>query len=170
MCNNADPFGLFDDHYYNEVGAETATVKNDQPDRYFLLTGPDTFRLDYGLKAGGSKYDIHKDARQFDAEAKHLAIVTAPDYTDIVSMFFQSMTGGTLDFKRLLPDRSLWNAGNGLMAHKHAIGNAAWGKYMSLHGIPLSTALNGAKAQGATTAGGEDPFDQAMIRRGYKIP
>ena len=72
-------------------------------------------------------------------------------------------------YTRHLPNRSLYNAGAGLMTHKHAVGNAAWGYYMRARGDPLERALFGASLQGASR-GGEDSLDQRMIRRGYGIP
>jgi hypothetical protein len=85
-----------------------------------------------------------------------------------LSIAIHSLPGGTLDFKRLLPDRSLFNAGGGFYTHKHAVGNAAWGYYMKMRGYPIETALRGAGVQGASI-GGEDSLDQKMIRRGYRI-
>ncbi|MBK7908636.1 MAG: hypothetical protein IPJ78_19085 [Gemmatimonadetes bacterium] len=56
------------------------------------------------------------------------------------------------------------------MTHKHAVGNLAWGIYMRSAGYTLQTALRGAAAQGATTAGGEDSLDQQMIRGAFWYP
>ena len=103
-----------------------------------------------------------------DLLAKGLA-EGAPVYGNRLAIAAHSLPGGTLDFKRLLRDRSLFNAGEGLYVHKHAVGNAAWGYYMQARGYSLETALNGASVQGASR-GGEDTLDQLMIRRGFRIP
>jgi RHS repeat-associated protein len=166
--NRSDPFGLLDDVYQNEYGKEVGRTKKGGPDNYFLVTGGETYRLDYKLTEASTPYTIVRDPAMFDTEARALATEAAPDYTNRVSVAIHSLPGGTLDFKRLLPDRSLWNAGDGLYTHKHAVGNAAWGFYMKQHGFSLETALNGASAQGKSV-GGEDRLDQRMIKRGYKI-
>ncbi len=56
-----------------------------------------------------------------------------------------------------------------MFAHKHAIGNMAWGNYMARMGYSLQTSLRGASAQGSIATGGEDPLDQRMIARGFSL-
>jgi hypothetical protein len=170
-ANYGDSFGLrpLDDITYNEYGKEINRVKSDQPDRYFLQHNGQTDQLDYALQEGSTPYHIVDDAAMFDKQAEALATETAPVYSNRLSIAIHSLPGGTLDFKRLLPDRSLFNAGGGLYVHKHAIGNAAWGYYMKKRGFPLSISLRGANVQGASV-GGEDSLDQRMIKRGYGIP
>lgn len=92
----------------------------------------------------------------------------APSYGNRLSVFRHSLPGGTLDFKQHLPNRALWKAGDGVVVHKHAVGNAAWGYYMARQGYSLQQALGGARAQGISV-GGEDPLDQVMIRRGFGL-
>jgi hypothetical protein len=164
----SDPFGLaVDDIYYNEYGTETRRVVNDQPDRHFLVLGGETYRLDYGLTEGRTPYQIHTDLAETYGTAQSLA-AEAPIYTSRGSIARQSMPGGDLDFKKQLPDRSLWFIGAGTMAHKHAVGNMAWGNYMARRGFSLRESLSGARRQGFF-AGGEDPLDQRMIARGYAL-
>jgi RHS repeat-associated protein len=167
--NRVDPFGLMDDITYDKYGKETRRVETKEPDRYYLEFEGQTYRLDYGLKESSVPYQIVADESSFDAQASALARQGAPVFTTWLSIAYQSLPGKSLDFKRLLPDRSLWNVGGGLMTHKHAVGNAAWGKYMQLRGYSLSVALRGAALQGASV-GGEDHLDQRMIRRGYQLP
>ncbi len=127
-----------------------------------------TYSLDYGLVEGSTPYRIVSDPAAFNQLAKSLGD-GGPVYGNQLSIAWHSLPGGTLDFKRHLPDRSLYNAGNGLMTHKHAVGNAAWGYYMNARGYPIERALRGASLQGASR-GGEDSLDQQMVRRGYGIP
>jgi hypothetical protein len=155
-----------DDIYYSEYGTETGRVKNDKPDRHFLQYGGETYRLDYGLKEGTTPYEIHADLAEGQSTAGSLS-AGAPVYTNRAVIGKQSLPGGELDFKNQLPDRSLWNIG-GMMAHKHAIGNMAWGNYMASRGFSLQESLRGARTQGFF-AGGEDPLDQRMIMRGYHL-
>ena len=166
--NRSDPFGLRDDITYDQYGKEIARVENDEPDRFYLEYEGTTYQLDYGLTEGRTPYEIRADEGMFDLQASTLAS-DAPVHSNWLSIGYQSLPGNSLDFKRLLPDRSLWNAGGGLMTHKHAVGNAAWGKYMQLRGYSLNAALRGAALQGMSV-GGEDNLDQQMIRRGYGLP
>ena len=165
----SDPFGLFavDDIYYNEYGAETRRVVNDAPDRHFLETNGQTYRLDYGLKEGGSPYQIHADISETNATAQSLA-GAAPVFDNRLAIAKESMPNGQLDFKAQLPDRSLWSIGSGTLGHKHVVGNMAWGNYMARRGYALQESLSGARKQGFL-AGGEDPLDQRMIIRGYSL-
>ena len=119
------------------------------------------------MEPGNTAYELHTDPGALDREAGHLA-GQAPSYGNLTSIGLHSLPGGRLDFKTRLNDRSLWNAGGGLYAHKHAVGNAAWGNYMARGGYGLGTALRGAAGQGVTR-GGKDPFDQLMITRGYNL-
>ncbi len=164
----SDPYGLRPDEiYYNEYGKEVKRVEKEGEDEHYLMVDNKPVRLDYGLVEGATPYSISHDPSMFDAQAKALAN-HAPDYSSDAQIFVHSWPGGTLDFKRVLPDRSLYNTGDGMYVHKHAVGNAAWGSYMAGHGFSLSRALKGAAAQG-WSRGGEDPFDQRMIRRGFKL-
>ncbi|HXG45150.1 MAG TPA: RHS repeat-associated core domain-containing protein, partial [Gemmatimonadales bacterium] len=165
-----DPFGLVADTNvaYNTNGAEIGRWGSDKTNQYFLVKDGQVHNLDYALKAGSSPYEIHDSPGEFDAIATSLA-AAAPAYGNRLLIGLHSLPNGTLDFKRSLPDRSLWNAGNGLYVHKDKVGNAAWGNYMARRGYSLATALGGASLQGASV-GGEDPLDQRMIRRGYNLP
>jgi len=165
----SDPFGLFavDDIYYNEYGGETRRVENDKPDRHFLEFKGETYRLDAALTAGATPYEIHANISETNATAQSLA-ANAQVFSNIGEIANASMPRGKLDFKKHLPDRSLWSIGSGTLAHKHAVGNMAWGNYMARRGYSLQKSLSGAAFQGFF-AGGEDPLDQRMIIRGFSL-
>ena len=165
----SDPFGLkaADDIFYNEYGAETRRVENDNPDQHFLEYKGDTYRLDYQLTEGATPYEIHTDLRMTYGTALALADA-APVYTSRTEVGIHSLPGGSLDLKKDLPNRSLWAIGGGTLAHKHAVGNMAWGNYMAKRGFSLPESLGGARTQGVF-AGGEDPLDQRMIARGFSL-
>jgi RHS repeat-associated protein len=163
-----DPFGLKaeDEIYYDENGKEVGRVEKAGKDEHYLVLDGKVSRLDYGLVEGSTPYAISHDPAMFDAQALALAN-SAPEYTTDAQVFAHSWPGGTLDFKKSLPDRSLYNTGD-MYVHKHAVGNAAWGAYMANQGFAMSKALRGGAFQGALR-GGEDNLDQTMIRRGYGI-
>ncbi len=140
---------------------------NDQPDRHFLELNGQTYRLDYALKEGATPYEIHLAITQTNATAQSLA-AEAPVFTNRADIASESVPHGQLDFKTQLPDRSLWSIGSGTLAHKHTVGNMAWGNYMARRGYSLQESLKGARVQGFF-AGGEDPLDQRMIIRGYSL-
>lgn len=152
--------------YYDNYGRVIRRERSGGTAHYLVHNGQ-TYALDYGLRQGATPYALSLDPSMFDVQAIALARL-APGYDSWVEVSLNSLPGGSLDFKRSLPDRALYNAGNGLLTHKHAVGNTAWGYYMRSQGFSLSTALRGAYIQGGFR-GGEDLLDQTMIRRGYGL-
>ena len=159
-----------DDIFYDEHGKEIKEmrVKNDQPDRHFLVLNGEKYRLDNPLEEGARPYDIHRDPAEFDATAT--ALTEGAPKLGLRGIYQESQEGGRLDFKRKLPDRSLWNAGDGLYTHKDKVGNTAWGYYMSGEGVPLWLATLGASYQaGMVGRRAGEAEDQKFIERGYRL-
>ncbi len=151
---------------YNVKGDEVSRSGTDTQNNYYLSVDGSTYTLDYRLQSGTEPYDLHSDPHEGIATARGLA-ASAPEYSNRIAIADHSMPGGTLDFKTQLPSRALWNVGGGMYAHKHAVSNMAWGNYMARRGYTLEESLRGARVQGFFATGGEDPFDQRMIRRGW---
>lgn len=171
--NFSDPFGLFavDDIYFSMQGQETRRVDNDKPDRYFLETGERTIQIDQPLSTKRPVSGVVDDPGAINQVATSL-VAAAPRYTSMGEFRTNSHTGESLDFKQQLHGNILWNAGNGMYWSNDKVGNVAWAYYAkSTMGYPLIVALLGAQYQARTRTGrGDDPLDQAAIRRGYGIP
>ena len=159
-----DPFGLSPDSTYNIMGV--AINAKGGATQHYLSHGGQEYRLDYKLTPGSTPYGMFTTgAMNFMATSLG---ASAPSYGNRLAVEVHSLPGGTLDMKRNLPARALWNAGGGLLVHSDKVGNAAWGYYMARQGYTIGQALSGASLQGRSV-GGEDPLDQAMIRRGFGL-
>ena len=124
--------------------------------------------MDYGLQPGDTPYEIHSSPDVFDATAKALTAGTRS--YGLLGIYRESQEGKQLDFKRLLPDRALWKAGDGLYTHKDKVGNTAWAYYVSGQGVPLWMAKRGAGQQARSVGQDQDdPADQDFIERGYNL-
>ena len=173
--NYSDPLGLCGngegvDRYYDICGNEIARRANGgTSNRYFLIYENQTYRLDYQLEPGKSPYIVFPRG-SIDLLVHNVASQAPRGYDTDAELFVHSFLNGTdLDFKKYLPDRSLYMVGGTLITHKHAIANMAWGYYVAGEGVPLDRALRGAAFQGRWFARGEDPLDQAMVTRGYRL-
>ncbi len=155
---------------YDEYGKEIHRVKIGGRDRYYLSHNGSLSQLDYALRQDPTPYEIHTDPKDLTSTVTTMG-QSEPSCSLFAGCFArESKTGGRLDFKQRLPDRSLWNAGSNLYVHKDKVGNAAWAFFGRKQGLPLWLLKLGAQAYARSQGQSEDdPEDMDFITRGFRL-
>lgn len=124
------------------------------------------------MPSRGAKYEFHHDPEDWNNKARQLAR-EAPANCTGVCYARESRSGHELDFKTYedLPQRSLWNGGNGIYYYRDSVGNTAWALYSRCIHVPLGVAMLGAQGQSLAAHHRPDELvDQQSIVRGYYMP
>jgi len=165
-------------HLYFDAYGDSAAVMPSRlaSDDYYICELCDGQNWDYyrviARPSSGTKYEFHNDPVEWNEKARQL-VREAPANCTGVCYYGESREGHNLDFKTYddLPQRSLWNGGNGIYYYRDSVGNTAWALYSRCISVPLGIAMLGAQAQAIGAHGRPDELvDQQSIVRGYYMP